>query len=188
MNDGQRVRSSAKSCRRSFSGCRWFGAKARTIRELQILERIPISEDESEFWFLELTYARWRAGDLRAPGPDLERRSGERRVRKPRRTLSSRDSPGQRKGFCMTRFGMLDFANNFFVRSGERKSFKGKLGDICAASPRSVIAGETVVLTSHVLIAEQSNSSMLFENTSFLKLYRKLEDGVNPDVETHLDS
>src|SRR5436190_14450455 len=36
---------------------------------------------------------------------------------------------------------------------------------------------------SQVLSAEQSNSSMLFDNRFFLKLYRKLEDGVNPDVE-----
>src|SRR6266446_7896419 len=36
---------------------------------------------------------------------------------------------------------------------------------------------------SYVLNAEQSNSSMLFDNKFFLKLYRKLEDGVNPDVE-----
>ena len=36
---------------------------------------------------------------------------------------------------------------------------------------------------SQVLSAEQSNSSMLFDNKFFLKLYRKLEDGVNPDVE-----
>jgi maltose alpha-D-glucosyltransferase/alpha-amylase len=36
---------------------------------------------------------------------------------------------------------------------------------------------------SLVLNADQSNSSMLFENRFFLKLYRKLEDGMNPDVE-----
>ena len=40
-----------------------------------------------------------------------------------------------------------------------------------------------VSANSHVLSAEQSNSSMLFDNKFFLKLYRKLEDGVNPDVE-----
>src|SRR6185437_13305217 len=37
--------------------------------------------------------------------------------------------------------------------------------------------------SSQVLGAEQSNSAMLFKNKFFLKLYRKLEDGVNPDVE-----
>src|SRR5205814_1232524 len=40
-----------------------------------------------------------------------------------------------------------------------------------------------VSVNSHVLSAEQSNSSMLFDNKFFLKLYRKIEDGVNPDVE-----
>ena len=39
------------------------------------------------------------------------------------------------------------------------------------------------VLPSHVVPAEQSNSSMMFDNKYFLKLYRKLEDGLNPDVE-----
>jgi maltose alpha-D-glucosyltransferase/alpha-amylase len=38
-------------------------------------------------------------------------------------------------------------------------------------------------MSSQVLSAEQSNSSMLFDGKFFLKLYRKLEDGVNPDVE-----
>jgi maltose alpha-D-glucosyltransferase/alpha-amylase len=38
-------------------------------------------------------------------------------------------------------------------------------------------------LNSQVIGAEQSNSSMVFENKFFLKLYRKLEDGLNPDVE-----
>ena len=36
---------------------------------------------------------------------------------------------------------------------------------------------------SKVLSAEQSNSSLLYANKFFLKLYRKLENGVNPDVE-----
>ena len=39
------------------------------------------------------------------------------------------------------------------------------------------------ISSSQVLSGEQSNSSMLFDNKFFLKLYRKLEDGVNPDVE-----
>src|SRR5207249_4472966 len=36
---------------------------------------------------------------------------------------------------------------------------------------------------SQVVSGEQSNSSMLFDNKFFLKLYRKIEDGLNPDVE-----
>jgi len=37
--------------------------------------------------------------------------------------------------------------------------------------------------TSRVLNAEQSNTSIVIGNTLFLKLYRKVEMGVNPDIE-----
>ena len=36
---------------------------------------------------------------------------------------------------------------------------------------------------SQLIGAEQSNSSMVFDGKYFLKLYRKVEDGANPDVE-----
>ena len=36
---------------------------------------------------------------------------------------------------------------------------------------------------SRVLSAEQSNTSILYEDSLFLKLFRKLESGINPDVE-----
>src|SRR5204863_700273 len=36
---------------------------------------------------------------------------------------------------------------------------------------------------SAVLNAEQSNSSVLFSGQYFLKIFRKLEQGINPDVE-----
>ena len=55
----------------------------------------------------------------------------------------------------------------------------GKL--VGALSPR--VGQVATVPPSNVLGAEQSNSSMLFADKFFLKLYRKLEDGVNPDVE-----
>ena len=49
--------SNERFCRNSFAHCRWFGAKARTIRELRIAEQVPISgEGSAHFWFLEVTY------------------------------------------------------------------------------------------------------------------------------------
>ncbi|HEY0724261.1 MAG TPA: maltose alpha-D-glucosyltransferase, partial [Pyrinomonadaceae bacterium] len=36
--------------------CRWFGAKARTIRELRITERVPLADNGAEFWFVEIAY------------------------------------------------------------------------------------------------------------------------------------
>ena len=68
------------------------------------------------------------------------------------------------------------------MSNGER--LRGKAGELIGSSATPMQGGSREdVLPSQVLSAEQSNSSMLFGNKLFLKLYRKLEDGVNPDVE-----
>ena len=64
----------------------------------------------------------------------------------------------------------------------DRQPTTGRNGKLVGAiSPR--VAKIDKVPLSTVLGAEQSNSAMLFADKFFLKLYRKLEDGVNPDVE-----
>src|SRR6202047_4874653 len=37
--------------------------------------------------------------------------------------------------------------------------------------------------TSRILKVEQSNSSVIYDDKIFLKLFRKLEEGINPDLE-----
>src|SRR5947209_15009603 len=65
-----------------------------------------------------------------------------------------------------------------------RKTIKGKASDLVGLAGETLQADHPAVSgNSQVLGAEQSNSSMLFADKFFLKLYRKLEDGVNPDVE-----
>jgi len=63
-----------------------------------------------------------------------------------------------------------------------QQHLRGATGDVVGISG-TALTDPAAVLPSHVLGVEQSNSSMVFDNKYFLKLYRKLEDGVNPDVE-----
>ena len=61
---------------------------------------------------------------------------------------------------------------------------KGQVGDLVGVASKALPADSLVAPDkSQVLGGEQSNSSMLLDNKFFLKLYRKLENGVNPDVE-----
>src|SRR5881628_645067 len=38
--------------------CRWFGSKARTLRQLKVIEQLPISADAdaAQLWFIEISY------------------------------------------------------------------------------------------------------------------------------------
>ena len=66
----------------------------------------------------------------------------------------------------------------------KHQAMKGHAGELVGTTARSFETDQAILPgDSQVLGIEQSNSSMLFDNKFFLKLYRKIEDGVNPDVE-----
>ena len=46
-----------------------------------------------------------------------------------------------------------------------------------------MLGDKTLPLASQVLKAEQSNTAIVYQDTFFLKLYRRVEEGINPDVE-----
>jgi maltose alpha-D-glucosyltransferase/alpha-amylase len=68
----------------------------------------------------------------------------------------------------------------------KKKSEKGEHGELEAYAGerfKNKKLREYRVEKSRVLQAEQSNTSILYDNAFFLKLYRRLEDGINPDLE-----
>src|SRR5262249_12631859 len=76
------------------------------------------------------------------------------------------------------------FRSQLFDAIVQRRTLRAQAGQFVGVANASLEAHNLDVSEkSRVLSAEQSNSSMLFDNKFFLKLYRKLEDGVNPDVE-----
>src|SRR6266567_4218154 len=76
------------------------------------------------------------------------------------------------------------FRSQLFEAIAQRQIMKGHVGDLVGIAGKALAADSSVAVDkSQVLGGEQRHSSMLFENKFFLKLYRKLEDGVNPDVE-----
>jgi maltose alpha-D-glucosyltransferase/alpha-amylase len=76
------------------------------------------------------------------------------------------------------------FRSQLFDAIVRRRTLRAQAGQFVGLTTSGFESQDVdVSANSHVLSAEQSNSSMLFDNKFFLKLYRKLEDGVNPDVE-----
>ncbi len=166
--------------------CRWFGSKARSIRNISILEQPPLSsssaEDTSRFWFLEVNYVDGPAETYALP---VKIARGE-----PASALS-KASPQSiiarfRDGDAVLHDAVWDrtFRTTLFETIANGKQARSGSGEIAGIAGRALTEQASVDHTaSHVVSAQQSNSSMVFDNKFYLKLYRRLEDGVNPDVE-----
>src|SRR5205814_6936451 len=76
-----------------------------------------------------------------------------------------------------------NFREQIFRIMLDEQRASGKNGHLVGTINQTLAPATDKIPASSVIPGEQSNSSMLFENKFFLKLYRKLEDGVNPDVE-----
>src|SRR5438105_2309673 len=58
LDDGARTRLESEVLPEYIASCRWFGAKARTLRRMRVLERSPISSESNapQLWLVEVSY------------------------------------------------------------------------------------------------------------------------------------
>jgi len=163
--------------------CRWFGAKARALRYTRILEQSPVSNGvaPARFWFVEVSY-------LDAPNETyvlpVSIASGEM-ARSISQSAPQAVIARFKQGNETILFDAIwdaAFREEIFRLMLNRESAGGRKGNLVGTGAQT-LKEISDIPSSHVISAEQSNSSMLFEDKFFLKLYRKLEDGVNPDVE-----
>ena len=183
LHDGLRRQFEREILPDFIRGCRWFGAKARSVRAMQIRERVPIplQDGSAQFWFVEVTYVDGNPETYALPVHIAFGENARTIAQAAPHALIARFA-GSEEAILYDAIWDAAFRERLFRAIMERTNFRGKTGEIVGV-PGSALAGEKAVPSSQVLNVEQSNSSMLFENKFFLKLYRKLEDGVNPDVE-----
>ena len=185
LANGQRVAIEREILPRYLQGCRWYGSKARNFRDLKIIEQAPISEDAGAgvLWFIEVSYVDAPA-ERYVLAVNVASGDAARAISRaaPQAVIARFEGNGENILFdaiwdskCRSRFFDAIFSDH---------AIKGRAGELVGVTAKTFAAEECVNSeNSHVLGAEQSNSSMLFDNKFFMKLYRKVEDGVNPDVE-----
>jgi maltose alpha-D-glucosyltransferase/alpha-amylase len=182
LADGQRLRLEREILPDYLRQCRWFGSKARTIRELRITEQLPVAgEGTSHFWFLSVAYTD-SAPEAYALPVRIEKGEAAHAIATAAPNAVIAKFAGHEDAILHDAIWDVKFRERLFAAVTQGQNWKGRSGELRGVPSDSVTAGERIP-TSHVITGEQSNSSILFENKYFLKLYRKLEDGVNPDVE-----
>jgi maltose alpha-D-glucosyltransferase/alpha-amylase len=185
LNNDQRARIESTILPEYIRNCRWFGAKARTLRHMRVHEQSPISAepDAAEFWFVEVSYLDGPNETYALPVQIALGDAAHAISQSAPHAVIARFH-GAEEAILFDAVWDAHFREKLFRLMLDRQCATGKNGHLIGTISQAFVqtAAEKIP-SSHVLSGEQSNSSMLFENKFFLKLYRKLEDGVNPDVE-----
>lgn len=169
---------------RYLPSCRWFGGKGRTIRRLRLVEDIPMAQ--AHLWVLEVDYTDGAADFYLLPLSLASPAEAKPLLAELPHALIARFGDDQDEGILYDGLCDEEFRAsllNLIVRS---ESVKGKVGEVIGYSGTvllSLLPDPHRPLPSRLLTAEQSNSSILYGDLFFLKLYRRLEEGVHPEVE-----
>jgi maltose alpha-D-glucosyltransferase/alpha-amylase len=173
-------------------GRRWFRGKARDSWALQILDIIPIhspefaaslvlieveyTEGDPEIYILPLTSApAEQAGEIIAEYPHA---------------VIARLKPGKGDGdngnLLYDALVNKNFCKFLIEAIGRRRHFKGKTGEILGSRTRvfrNVHGASEISLEPVPVKAEQTNTSVVYGDRLILKLFRRIEEGINPELE-----
>lgn len=166
---------------------RWFGGKARTIDAIRIAETFPFDFGD-EHVYLTLLHIEYRDGGSQTYMLPLSFASGNEAA------TVQKKSPNAvvielGDGLLYDASADARFASALLDAIATERHFSGPSGEI-VAWPSDVFrkqAGKDLgKLEPKILGAEQSNTSIKYGDRFILKLYRRLEEGTNPDLEIGL--
>lgn len=164
---------------------RWFGSKARTIRRIELIEAVPLLHDA----YLVLIRVDYTAGESETYVLPIGFAAGStaRKYMEERPTgMIAELRTGLGSGLLYDAVWNLDFCQALLAAIVERRHFAGSTGDVVAtaASVLPRLRGDASrPLPPVVMGVEQSNTSIRFGEQLIMKLYRRLEVGINPDQE-----
>ena len=154
---------------------RWYRAKARTIRNLHIVDVVPLSE--AYVLIVEIHYVDGEADTYQLP-VTIATDASEAEI-----VARIRDEKGSERVLASALSG-AKFRSELLRAITVQKTFTGDQGSLVASRTDALKRNEgDQEFDSFVSRAEQSNSSIIYGDRYILKLFRKLESGINPDLE-----
>ncbi|HKW68958.1 MAG TPA: maltose alpha-D-glucosyltransferase [Candidatus Dormibacteraeota bacterium] len=169
---------------------RWFAGKARRVKSATISDVVSVpgaegtsyltsvaigyQDGDPDTYMLPLAYAN------SAEAPHILERW-------PYTAIAWVRSDGeQARGLLYDALGPPTFAEAILGAIARRRRAAGGAGVLVGSTTRAFArlrGPETVRLEAQLSIAEQSNNSVIFGERLMLKVFRRLEEGVNPELE-----
>ena len=165
---------------------RWFGGKARPIRSTEIDDIVPLKHPDLEMLLLIVTVHYNDSSDEAYALPVIRREpetssseDGENIF-----TLPHGSSGNSRNIFDATQ--TPEFHECLLATIRDEASHPGEHGEIRGFRSSAFARTSSAISENpkaRVLSGEQSNTSIIYGDRLILKLFRRLEEGVNPDLE-----
>jgi maltose alpha-D-glucosyltransferase/alpha-amylase len=167
---------------------RWFGGKARTIRHSQVVEVVPMICDPTKAYIV-LVRMEYTEGSPETYVIPLAYAKGERahQVRDwyPQVIFANIQANGA-EGILYDALWEPDCCRALLKTIAQQRRLEGERGHMAAFSTRTFRAEHKVSgeeLEPRVVRGEQSNTSIIFNDCYILKLFRRTDEGINPDLE-----
>lgn len=163
---------------------RWFGGKGKQITSVKIASFITIPSEPlvSYLWLLTVDYSDLSSEKYILPVCFMsDRKMNDDQMKPPVLCEMFIDLE---RGWIVDAVWCHDFRMSLFrlfTKQAELSDNNQTINFTTSASFGTLT--KDIALTSRLLHAEQSNTSIIFGNKLFLKLYRKVETGINPDIE-----
>jgi maltose alpha-D-glucosyltransferase / alpha-amylase len=164
---------------------RWFGGKARTISSVEVSDILPFHSGSLRSYFI-LAHVEYTSGPVETYDiPLVPTPAGTAQL-----DYSSllRIQPESFPEAIVLKDALTDenFLAHLLDAIATGVSLRGARGIARAVSTpelQSLWQPSQGLLTPSVMNAEQSNSSVVYEKRLVIKIFRRLEEGLNPDLE-----
>ena len=169
---------------------RWFGSKSRRIKSTSIREFLPIGDSilAGMILFIDLQYTDGSGESYTLPITFLPGNQTGEIVEEQARMIMARVRVGSsgEEGYLVDGLVRPEFCTALLSMIINRQRIRGATGRLTATPTdglKQLRQDQEALLEPRVIKAEQSNTSIVYGNKYILKLFRRLQEGINPDLE-----
>jgi maltose alpha-D-glucosyltransferase/alpha-amylase len=166
---------------------RWFQGKERPIRSIEVLDAIPLPDTSAQILLGQVNYNDGDPEIYVLPGSVAVGEAAEHvKAKLADVSVAQLHAEDGTRGVLYSAIWDPAFCDTLFSAIVRRRRFKGRAGELVGSHNRAFRAawGQSHPdLGSAVLRAEQSNTSIAYGNRFILKIYRRVEPGINPEIE-----
>ena len=172
--------------------CRWFGGKARRVRSVTLTEAVALPTDagEAKLTILEVAYGEGAPESYLLPlafvtaegAAEIQQSFPQAVIAR----LKARQPGRVTEGLLIDALYEREFQKSLFGAIARRRSFQGKSAEVLAAPSKHFrsLRGEPQTFLEPALVRrDQSNTSIVYGDRLVLKIFRRLQEGLNPELE-----